>query len=189
MALDTFKGQVALVTGGGGGIGRAICLQLARDGARVLVTDLNLEAARETLRLMAGPANHLALPMDVTQHSDVEGVIAAARDRFEAPPSLLVNCAGIADLGPFLSITKARLDKMMDVNLKGTFIVTQAVIRALLEGTQGEGEGEGEGEGRGSVVNISSMAGKAGFPDHSHYVATKGGVIALTKSCAADMAK
>ncbi|KAG0719480.1 Estradiol 17-beta-dehydrogenase 8 [Chionoecetes opilio] len=185
MALDTFKGQVALVTGGGGGIGRAICLQLARDGARVLVTDLNLEAARETLRLMTDLANHLALPMDVTQHSDVEGVIAAARDRFGAPPSLLVNCAGIADLGPFLSITKARLDKMMDVNLKGTFIVTQAVIRALLEGTQ---EG-GEGEGRGSVVNISSMVGKAGFPDHSHYVATKGGVIALTKSCAAEMAK
>ncbi|KAG0713537.1 Estradiol 17-beta-dehydrogenase 8 [Chionoecetes opilio] len=183
MALDTFKGQVALVTGGGGGIGRAICLQLARDGARVVVTDLNLESARETLRLMSGPANHLALYMDVTQHSAIEDVIAAARDRFGAPPSLLVNCAGIADFGNFQDITKARLDKMMDVNLKGTFIVSQAVIRALLEGTQ-----EG-GEGRGAVVNISSIQGKTGFLAHSHYAAAKGGMIAFTKSCAAEMAK
>ncbi|KAG0728589.1 Estradiol 17-beta-dehydrogenase 8 [Chionoecetes opilio] len=190
MALDTFKGQVALVTGGGGGIGRAICLQLARDGARVVVTDLNLESARETLRLMSGkicPA--LSQPSeppgavhgrDATQRH--RGLIAAARDRFGAPPSLLVNCAGIADFGNFQDITKARLDKMMDVNLKGTFIVSQAVIRALLEGTQ-----EG-GEGRGAVVNISSIQGKTGFLAHSHYAAAKGGMIAFTKSCAAEMA-
>ncbi|MPD04355.1 Estradiol 17-beta-dehydrogenase 8 [Portunus trituberculatus] len=121
--------------------------------------------------------------MDVTQQSSVEGAIAASRDRYGVPPSLLVNCAGIADISPFLDITGPQLDKMIDINLKGTFLVTQQVIKTLLE------EGRGSGEGRGAIVNISSMVGKTGFPNHSHYVATKGGVIAFTKSCAAEVAK
>lgn len=131
----------------------------------------------------AGPKNHLALNIDVRQQSSVEGVIAASKDKFGVPPSLLVNCAGIADISPFLDITGQQFDKMIDINLKGTFLVTQVVIRALLE------EGQGSGEGRGAVVNISSMAGKTGFPNHCHYTSTKGGVIAFTKACAAEVAK
>ncbi|XP_045119701.1 uncharacterized short-chain type dehydrogenase/reductase y4vI-like [Portunus trituberculatus] len=183
MALYDFSGQVALVTGGGGGIGCAVCLLLAQNGASVVVADVNLEAARQTISKMSSPVNHLALNMDVTQQSSVEGAIAASRDRYGVPPSLLVNCAGIADISPFLDITGPQLDKMIDINLKGTFLVTQQVIKTLLE------EGRGSGEGRGAIVNISSMVGKTGFPNHSHYVATKGGVIAFTKSCAAEVAK
>ncbi|XP_063879131.1 estradiol 17-beta-dehydrogenase 8-like isoform X1 [Scylla paramamosain] len=183
MAPCDFNGQVALVTGGGGGIGCAVCLLLAQEGAHVMVTDINLEAARQTLSKLSSPEKHLALNMDVTQQSSVEGAIAASRDRYGVSPSLLVNSAGIAHISPFLDITRPQLDKMIDVNLKGTFLVTQVVTRALLE------EGRGSGEGRGAIVNISSIAGKAGFPDHSHYVATKGGVIAFTKACATEMAK
>lgn len=178
-----FNGQVALVTGGGGGIGCAVCLLLAQEGAHVMVTDINLEAARQTLSKLSSPEKHLALNMDVTQQSSVEGAIAASRDRYGVSPSLLVNSAGIAHISPFLDITRPQLDKMIDVNLKGTFLVTQVVTRALLE------EGRGSGEGRGAIVNISSIAAKAGFPDRSHYVATKGGVIAFTKACATEMAK
>ncbi|XP_063879140.1 uncharacterized oxidoreductase YuxG-like [Scylla paramamosain] len=106
MAPCDFNGQVALVTGGGGGIGCAVCLLLAQEGAHVMVTDINLEAARQTLSKLSSPEKHLALNMDVTQQSSVEGAIAASRDRYGVSPSLLVNSAGIAHISPFLDITR-----------------------------------------------------------------------------------
>lgn len=121
--------------------------------------------------------------MDVTQRSAVDSVIAAARDRFGEPPSLLVNSAGIPCRHPFVDLTEDRIDMVFNVNLKGTFLVTQAVTKALLEG------GHGSEEGLGAIVNIGSMAGKIGLSDLSAYAATKGGVMALTKSCAAEMAR
>lgn len=172
-----------MVTGGGSGIGRAICLQLAQDGARVVVTDLNLEAARGTLSLLSGNENHLALQMDVTQQSTVKSVIATARDRFGEPPSLLVNSAGVPDRCSIVDLTEDKIDTVMNVNLKGTFLVTQAVTRALLKGVH-----EGK-EGRGAIVNIGSLAGKMGAPDMTTYSASKGGVATLTKSLAAEFAR
>ncbi|KAG0727490.1 Estradiol 17-beta-dehydrogenase 8 [Chionoecetes opilio] len=190
MAPDAFNSQVALVTetrrcvpGGGSGMGRATCLQLAQAGARVVVADLSEEAARHTLSLMANPEHHLALQVDVTQQSAVERVIAAARDRYGKPPSLLVNSAGVMRTSPFLDETEARLDRVINVNLKGTFLVTQVFIKALLEGERGAVEE------RGAVVNIASIAAKVCPPLMASYVATKAGVIAFTKSCAAEMAK
>ncbi|XP_050698835.1 (3R)-3-hydroxyacyl-CoA dehydrogenase-like [Eriocheir sinensis] len=178
----SFNGRVALVTGGGSGIGRAVCQLLARDGARVVVTDINLKGAEETLQLISGSSQHLALQMDVTQKDAVEAVIAAAREKLGAPPSLLVNSAGIAKLEPFLDVKQDRLNAIIDINLKGTFLVTQAVTKALLEKEQ-----ETEGE-TGAVVNIASMCGKTGLKYASHYAASKGAVISLSKTCAAELA-
>lgn len=173
---------MALVTGGGNGIGRSTCLKLARDGAHVVVTDVSLEAARQTLSMMPRPEDHLALKMDVTLQSDVQGVIASSKDRFGKPPSLLVNSAGIGLLAPFLDATEACIDKYTSVNLKGTILVTQAFIKALLEGN------DKAEEGKGAVVNIASMAGKTGLAGMTIYASTKAGVIAFSKSCAAEMA-
>ncbi|XP_050698836.1 estradiol 17-beta-dehydrogenase 8-like [Eriocheir sinensis] len=178
----SFKGRVALVTGGGSGIGRAVCQLLARDGARVVVTDMNLKGAEETLQLISGSGQHLALQMDVTQKDAVKAVIAAVLEKLGAPPSLLVNSAGIAIMGPFMEAKEDHLNAMIDVNLKGTFLVTQAVTKALLEKEQ-----ETEGE-TGAVVNIASILGKTGYKSLSHYTASKGAVISLTKTCAAELA-
>ncbi|MPC58731.1 Estradiol 17-beta-dehydrogenase 8 [Portunus trituberculatus] len=189
MAPNDFSGQVALVTGGGSGIGRATCLMLARDGARVVVTDINLEAARETLSLMPNHVDHLALEMDVTQQSAVEGVIAVAQERFGEPPSLLVNNAGIARGSLCHLMEEKDFDIVVNVNLKvdkleaaGTFLVSQAFIRALLKDSEA-------GKRAGAIVNMSSIDGKSGHEKHCQYSATKGGLVSLTKSCAAELAK
>ncbi|XP_063878161.1 LOW QUALITY PROTEIN: (3R)-3-hydroxyacyl-CoA dehydrogenase-like [Scylla paramamosain] len=178
MAPNDFTGQVALVTGGGSGIGRATCLQLARDGARVVVTDFNVKTASETLSLMPNPEKHLALQMDVTQQSAVQSVITTARDKYGEPPSLLVNAAGILITDP--SVDKTGTD-VINVNLKGIFLVTQAFTEELLRGN------EGAQEGKGVIVNIASIVGKIGHPDFRYYAASKGGVITYSKSCAAEM--
>ncbi|XP_063879135.1 (3R)-3-hydroxyacyl-CoA dehydrogenase-like isoform X2 [Scylla paramamosain] len=170
------------VCGGGSGIGRATCLMLARDGARVVVTDINLEAARETLSLMPNNDDHLALEMDVTQQSAAEGVIAAARERFGEPPSLLVNNAGIARGSLCHLMEEKDFDIVVNVNLKGTFLVTQAFVRELLKDSD-------SGKRTGAIVNMSSIDGKSGHENHCQYSATKGGVVSLTKSCAAELAK
>lgn len=183
MASNEFGGEVALVTGGGNGIGRFTCLKLARDGAHVVVTDVSLEAARQTLSMMPCPEDHLALKMDVTLQSDVQGVIAASKDRFGKRPSLLVNSAGIGLLAPFLDATEACIDQYTSINLKGTILVTQTFIKALLEGD------DGPREGKGAVVNIASMSGKTGLAGMTIYASTKAGVIAFSKSCAAEMAR
>ncbi|KAK8394698.1 hypothetical protein O3P69_005880 [Scylla paramamosain] len=180
MAPNDFTGQVALVTGGGSGIGRATCLQLARDGARVVVTDFNVKTASETLSLMPNPEKHLALQMDVTQQSAVQSVITTARDKYGEPPSLLVNAAGILITDP--SVDKTGTD-VINVNLKGIFLVTQAFTEELLRGN------EGAQEGKGVIVNIASIVGKIGHPDFRYYAASKGGVITYSKSCAAEMAR
>ncbi|XP_045119813.1 (3R)-3-hydroxyacyl-CoA dehydrogenase-like [Portunus trituberculatus] len=178
MAPNDFTGQVALVTGGGSGIGRATCLLLARDGARVVVTDFNVQTARETHSLMPNPEKHLALQMDVTQQSAVQSVIATVRDKYGEPPSLLVNAAGIMNIDPSFDKTG---DVVINVNLKGIFIVTEAFTEELLKGN------EGAQEDKGVIVNIASILGKLGHPDFRHYAASKGGVITYSKSCAAHM--
>ncbi|XP_045119814.1 estradiol 17-beta-dehydrogenase 8-like [Portunus trituberculatus] len=183
MAPVNFHGQVALVTGGGSGIGRATCLQLAKEGAKVVVTSRTMQAAQETLSLLPNGTDHLALQMDVTQQRAVEEVMAAIRERFGKPPTLLVNCAGFFERTPVVEMEESSFNTAIDVNLKGTFLMTQAVTKAILADDK-----EGEKEGRGAIVNIASISGKTGFPGASHCAASKGGVVALTKSCAAEMA-
>ncbi|KAK8729314.1 hypothetical protein OTU49_008759, partial [Cherax quadricarinatus] len=104
--------------GGGSGIGRAICQVLARDGARVVVADINLQGAQDTLSMLPNPGDHLALPIDVTSQDSVDSAVKAITEKYQTPPSLLVNNAGIATKFPFLDIEEKAFMDVIDVNLK-----------------------------------------------------------------------
>jgi len=180
MSTYNFLGRVALVTGGGSGIGRACCQILAREGARVVVADLNLQSAQHTLSLLPGPQHHLALAVDVRNKSSIEAAISSARDQCGTPPSLLVSSAGVIETDLLLQVQEDSWMNMMDINLKGTFLVNQAFTKALIDSKT---------DVQGVIVNIASILAKTGYKDAGVYSATKGGVISLSKSCAAELAK
>lgn len=169
MSLD---GKVAVVTGGGRGIGRAIATVLAARGAAVSIWDLNLEGAEETaaaIRKDGGTA--IAIAGDA---ADAAAVAASARQtRAElGPVTILVNNAGTTDYVAFTSITEEAWDRMIRINLKGPFLVTKELVTDMLTA------------GWGRIINISSSSAQTGAPSMGHYTASKGGVIGLTKALA-----
>ncbi|XP_042228013.1 (3R)-3-hydroxyacyl-CoA dehydrogenase-like isoform X1 [Homarus americanus] len=179
MSGPSFTGRVALVTGGGSGIGRAICRVLARDGASVVVADVNLQNSQDTVNMLPGPGEHLALLMDVKEKSSVDSGIKAIIDKYQTPPSLLANSAGISSKCAFTDMDENTFMRVIDVNLKGTFLVSQAMANSLLE----------RGKVQGAIVNIASYAAVLGLPTHCQYAASKGGVVSLTKTCSSELIK
>lgn len=166
------RGQVALVTGGGGGIGRAVAIKLAGAGARVLVADWAEEAARTVADEVSGFGEADWLFVDVGDRDSVEQMISHAFSRF-GQLDIVVHCAGICETVSLLDISDEQWDRLMRVNLKGTFLVGQAALREMLRRRQGR------------IINIASIAGEVGgFYAGAHYAASKAGVICLTKSLA-----
>ena len=173
MSLD---GKNAIVTGGASGIGRAISLRLARDGANVAILDLDAAGAAR----VAGEVGQLgrrsvAAIVDVADARSVGEGVASARRELGAI-SILVNDAGIGEIAPLANMTEGQWDRMIGVHLKGTFNCTRAVI----------GEMIAAGEGR--IINISSVAGLAGAVGFVHYSAAKAGVLGFTKALAQEVA-
>ena len=164
--------RVAVVTGAGSGMGRAIAHRLARDGCAVAVLDLDADAADKVVgevREAGGEA--AAAGVDVSSRQQVDQ--AMQRVRAELGPILvLVNNAGITGFGEFLKITDEKLDRVMKVNFCGTFYCTQAVLPDMLDARWGR------------IVNISSSSAQTGQQYMTHYAASKGAVIAFTKSLA-----
>jgi len=172
----SLNGKVAVVTGGGSGIGRAISLRLAKDGAAVSVWDLNGPAAEETVGMIAGAGGHgIACDGDA---ASAEGIAASAgRTRAALGPiTILVNNAGISGFNSFLDITEDMWDRMIRINLKGPFLCTKAILPDMLQA------------GWGRIVNISSSSFQTGAPSMAHYVASKGGVIGFTRALALEFA-
>ncbi|MEU3615340.1 SDR family NAD(P)-dependent oxidoreductase [Streptomyces sp. NPDC006872] len=168
----TLQGKVAVVTGGARGIGRGIATVLAAKGAAVAVWDLNTEGAEKTAaEIQAAGGTALAVGGDA---ADAEAVArSAARTRKElGPVTILVNNAGTTAYEPFTAISEVSWDRMIAINLKGPFLVTQALVPDMLEA------------GWGRIVNISSSSAQTGAPAMAHYAASKGGVIGLTKALA-----
>lgn len=166
-------GRVAVVTGGAQGIGRAIGATLARDGATVIVADLNLEGARETARLIGdGGGRAVAAQADVSDEASVQALYArvlAEAGRLD----ILVNNAGVCRMVPILDIAVAEWDWIMAVNLRGTFLMSREAFRIMKE------------RGAGKIVSIASAAAKiGGLAAGAHYSASKAGVICFTKSLA-----
>jgi NAD(P)-dependent dehydrogenase (short-subunit alcohol dehydrogenase family) len=166
------EGRTAIVTGGGRGIGRAIGLELARHGANVVVADLNEETAgqvAEEVRALGRQA--VSVWGDVASADGRQAIMAAAAEL--GPLDILVNNAGIQQIIDPFQLTEADWDRMMDVNAKSVFFLSQLVIPGMIE------------RGRGAIVNLASAAGKlAVTPVTPHYNASKAAVIAITKTWA-----
>ena len=173
MILD---GQVALVTGGGQGIGRAIALRLAQEGADVGIVDVSQETAAETARQIKSLARRaVVVPADVSDHDQVQSAVAVAVETL-GRLDILVNNAGIEKMQPFLEITSGDWERQVAVNLSGTFYCTQAAARQMAK------------RGYGRIVNLSSVAGLMGPIDLAPYGAVKAGIVGLTRAAAVDLA-
>jgi 2-hydroxycyclohexanecarboxyl-CoA dehydrogenase len=173
----SLNGKVAVVTGSASGIGRAIALQLARDGAAVAVWDLNGEGANETVAMItASGGKAIACVGNAAAAQDIASSVARTRAEL-GPITILVNNAGITGFCRFEEITEAMMDRMMAINIKGPFLCTQAIIPDMVAAHWGR------------IVNISSSSAQTGAPMMAHYATSKGGVIAFTKTLAREYAE
>ena len=170
-------GKVALITGGAQGIGKAIALLLARNGADIVVTDVNLERAEETSgEIQALGRKGMALKADVSRLAEVEALVQTVVEKF-GRIDILVNNAGIARDKLILRMTEEDWDAVLGVNLKGTFNCTKAVIKHMSK------------QRSGKVVNIASVVGEMGNAGQANYSASKAGVIGFTKTLAREFAQ
>lgn len=160
--------RVALVTGGGGGIGGAICRHLAAAGQRVVVADLSLDAARA----VAGDIDGVAVEVDVTDPSSCAAALADL-DRVD----ILVNCAGWDELKPFIDTDEAFQERVLEINLGGPIRLTRLVLPGMIDARWGR------------VINIASDAARVGSSLEAIYSAAKGGLISFTKTIAREVAR
>lgn len=173
--------QVAFVTGGGGGIGRATCLRLAAEGAAVVVADLDLTAAQGVVaEIEAAGGRGLACAVDVRSRDQIVTARDAAVDAF-GKVTLLVNNAGLVTMESLEELTEENWDLVVDVNLKGVWLVTQEVSKAMAAA------------GGGAIVNLSTIEAEVVVSSRGfcqvHYNASKGGVKMLTKALAVELAR
>ena len=176
------KGKIGVVTGGGAGIGRGIVLAFAREGADVAVLDINLEAAAKTAKdAEASGVRALPLELDVAAGEAVEKAVKRVLERF-GKIDILVNNAGISPKRqgmkvPVVEMDPAEWDRVIAVNLRGTFLCSRAVLPSMMERKYGK------------IVNMSSVAGKTGgFAGGAHYASSKAAILALTKAIAHEAA-
>ena len=171
----TRPNTVALVTGGGAGIGEASCLRLARDGMAIGVLGRRIENAQrvaDTIRAAGGSA--VPVEADVADRAAVDRAVAAVRMAL-GPITVLDNTAGIEQFTPFAEIDGEDWDRVMAVNLKGIYHVTQAVLPDMVAA------------GWGRVVNLTALGAQIGAANMVHYTASKGGVTAMTRSLAVEL--
>jgi len=171
------EGRVAIVTGGGSGIGRGICRQIAKEGGKVVVCDIDAESAAATVASITEDGGEAtSLKTDVTKKSEVRKMVEESRTKY-GRIDILVNNAGTDIKGAITELKEETWDMLMALNLKGVFLCTQAVMPVMIE------------QHYGRVVNIASMAGKTGEPFTSPYCASKFGVIGFTQSVALEVGK
>jgi NAD(P)-dependent dehydrogenase (short-subunit alcohol dehydrogenase family) len=175
--MFSVRGKIALITGGGSGLGRAIAVGYAREGMRVLVTDVNGQAAEETLAIIHNEGGlGEAHPLDVTSRSEIDVLVENAVLSHGAI-DVLVNSAGLAIRGNALEYTDGDWDTILAVNLKGTFLCCQIVGRTMAN------------KGAGKIINLASIGSFIAYPGSIAYLASKGGVMQLTKGFAVELAR
>lgn len=171
------NGRAAIITGGAAGIGFAIAGLFAREGAAVSIIDVDADAIDAAVdRLRSGNGRAQGFQASVTADSAVRAAVAGATDAF-GPSDILVNNAGTACFGTVADTRDSDFERVMSVNVAGTFIVSRAVLPSML------------GRGKGAIVNIGSVAALAGIPGMAAYCAAKGAIVALTRQMAADYSK
>jgi 3-oxoacyl-[acyl-carrier protein] reductase len=174
----SLEGRTALITGAGRGIGRATAVRLARDGARIAINFKgNAEAAAEAKRLVEkGGGKATLIQGDVSVDGQAEEIVKAALAFGDGRLEILVNNAGITRDNLLLRMSNQEWDEVLDLNLRGAFLVTKAVMRPMMK------------QRSGRIVNVSSVAGIAGNAGQANYASAKAGLIGFTKTVAREMA-
>jgi len=176
--MKRFESRVAIVTGGGGEIGRATACRLAAEGAIVAVSDIDLKSATSVageIRQAGGAA--MAIGTNVASRPEVEALAAEVRSRY-GHIDILCNIAGIAPPAPFLETSDQRWDETIDINLKGVFLCSQVVARVMVADDR-----------PGTIVNMASTNGLVGEVDLVAYNASKFGVVGITMTAAIELAR
>jgi meso-butanediol dehydrogenase / (S,S)-butanediol dehydrogenase / diacetyl reductase len=176
--MGELAGRSVIVTGAAHGIGAGIADVLAREGALVTLTDIDAHGVRATAERIAdhNGAKAIGLSHDVTSRASCQDIVAKAQQTF-GRVDVLVNNAGISQRIPFVDIDEAAWDRMIDINLKGIYLMVQSVLPEMLERKAGR------------IVNTASLVGKAGaLPLFTHYVASKFATVGLTQALAAELA-
>ncbi len=169
----TLEGKVALVTGGGSGIGRALAHRLASEGARLVIGDRNMAGAEQTAVDIGQGA--IAVQLDVAEEASSRAIVERVVS-LHGRLDVLCNIAGVLDFGRFGDVDRDRWDRVISVNLTGVYHMCRAAMPHLVES-------------RGNIVNMASAAGLVGVPYNSAYTASKHGVIGLTKALALEFSK
>ncbi len=170
-------GKVAIVTGGGSGIGRATALLFAQEGARVVVADYAPEGGQETVRMIQQHGGEaLFVESDVSNAEDMQRLVQTTVDAY-GRIDILVNNAAVTIPASVVDATEEVWDKTMEIDLKGVFLLSKYAIPHMING------------GGGSVINMASMCGLVASPNQAPYSAAKGGVVALTRQMAIDYAR
>jgi len=170
------KGKVALVTGGARGIGQSIVFALAESGCHVVVTDIDLDGAKQTAEAVAQKGvKSLAIRADVSNADDVHNMVGKVIDTF-GQIDILVNNAGITRDSLLMRMKEEDWDLVLRINLKGAFLCTKQVIRPMMK------------QKSGKIINIASVVGVMGNAGQANYSASKAGLIGLTKSVAKEVA-
>jgi NAD(P)-dependent dehydrogenase (short-subunit alcohol dehydrogenase family) len=166
------RGRVAVITGGGSGLGRAVGIGFAQAGVKVVLADVDDEGAAETARMIADQGHEAtATHLDVTVRTEVEALADEVVERF-GQLDILVNSAGSAFRSPVEEFPEDKLDFILDLNLKGTYLCGQAFGRKMLD------------QGKGSIINLASIGSFIAYPWASAYLASKGGVLGITRAFA-----
>lgn len=168
------KGKIAVVTGGGSGIGAGICEELAKNGAQVVVTDINKQNAEnvvESIKEIGGKAE--AIKLNVTDFEALQNLGEYIKKEYGLV-DYWVNSAGISKITPFFEHSEDIWDDTLDINLKGQFLCCKIAVEHMVE------------KGSGSIINLSSQSGKVGTSNYQAYCSSKFGVIGLTQSLAAE---
>lgn len=173
MAL--LAGRTAVITGGAQGIGLAIAEVFAEEGAKVVLGDLNLDAAEAAAKSLGGPEMARAVRCDVTGAADMNALIQTALESFGSL-DVMVNNAGITRDATMRTMTEEQFDQVIDVHLKGTWNGTRKAAAVMRE------------RRRGAIVNISSLSGKVGMVGQTNYSAAKAGIVGLSKAAAKELA-
>lgn len=168
------KDKVVIVTGAGGGLGKAFAKAFASEGAKVAIADINKEGAEQTAKEIAGS---MAIEVNVTSEASVKAMAEKVMEKFGRIDVLVNNAAIYAGIQrkPFYELSEKEWDLVMNVNLKGTWMASKAIFPFM------------KAQGDGKIINISSATVMSGSPQWSHYVASKGGVIGLTRSMAREI--
>jgi len=173
--MKRLSGKSALITGSARGIGKAFAQRYVREGARVCIADIDIQAAQRTANEIGSDA--IAVPMDVTSQESIDAAVSAALDNFGAI-DILINNAALFTADPIVDIKRDDYDKVFAVNFSGSLFTLQAVAKHMIERGQG-----------GKIINMASQAGRRGESLVAVYCATKAAIISLTQSAGMDLIK